>query len=348
MRLRARRRLIGLPVAAVVVYLFATNSQVVWLYLISAMTVAMVGLGLAGPILALRNVRLEYRGLTRQGFEAPLSQDRGKVFVGDIVRVQFAYRGELSRLLVGPVVLADGSVWPVETEATNDGHLTLIGRATQRGDLHIKHLCIASSWPIGVVSAAAIQPLAMTLLVHPRYGLPTGVHREGVRAGLQETAQRGQGLEFLGIREYRPGDSERQIHWPSTARRNALMVVETARESQNPSRYEFALRQTASPHAIELGVSIAASLVAGRTASARPFQLTLPGAGTAVCRWAEALAALARANPLGQKSGVSGTGFDARITADVDGVRVETQQGSVRIHPATGIEDALAVLAEIT
>jgi uncharacterized protein (DUF58 family) len=38
--------------------------------------------------------------------------------------------------------------------------------------------------------------------------------------------QRGEGQEFLGVREYRQGDSPRSIHWPSTARRGALVVRE--------------------------------------------------------------------------------------------------------------------------
>jgi uncharacterized protein (DUF58 family) len=39
-------------------------------------------------------------------------------------------------------------------------------------------------------------------------------------------AQRGHGQDFLGVREYRYGDSPRNVHWPSTARRGTLVVKE--------------------------------------------------------------------------------------------------------------------------
>jgi uncharacterized protein (DUF58 family) len=42
--------------------------------------------------------------------------------------------------------------------------------------------------------------------------------------------RRGTGPEYLGIREYRVGDSMRHVHWPSTAHHGALMVREFERE----------------------------------------------------------------------------------------------------------------------
>jgi uncharacterized protein (DUF58 family) len=42
--------------------------------------------------------------------------------------------------------------------------------------------------------------------------------------------RRGAGPDYLGIREYRVGDSMRHVHWPSTARHGALMVREFERE----------------------------------------------------------------------------------------------------------------------
>jgi uncharacterized protein (DUF58 family) len=40
----------------------------------------------------------------------------------------------------------------------------------------------------------------------------------------------GTGPDYLGIREYRVGDSMRHVHWPSTARHAAIMVREFERE----------------------------------------------------------------------------------------------------------------------
>jgi uncharacterized protein (DUF58 family) len=38
------------------------------------------------------------------------------------------------------------------------------------------------------------------------------------------------GLDFLSIREYVPGDEPRRIHWPTTARMDELMTIQFARE----------------------------------------------------------------------------------------------------------------------
>ncbi len=347
MSLRAQRRLIGLPLAALVVYLFATNSQVVWLYLISAMILALAGLGLIGPIMAMRSIRLDYTGFTRDGFAAPLTQDRGKVFVGDAVHLHFRYRGDPSRLRVGAITLADGSGWPVEVGVNTEAQLTLTGLASRRGELHLKRVRIVSSWPIGVIAAGRVFPLDVALLCHPRYVLPKGGERHGSSAGLEEASERGAGLDFIGVRDYQPGDGQRQIHWPTTARRGGLMVVETARESQTPARYELVLRRVATPAAVELGVSVIASLAAGCAASLKPFRLMVSGEGVAVQRWSDALTALALANPA-EASTPAGVTFDTRVTADREGVLVETKEGSVRLTLQAGLEEALAVLGELT
>ncbi len=347
MSLRTRRRLLGLPLAAALVYFFATNSQVVWLYLVSAMLLAMVAVGLAGPVLAVRRIQLEYTGFSREGFDAPLAQDRGKVFAGDTVRLHLRCLGDPFRLQFGPVGLADGSLWEVESKPVLDGQLTLIGCAARRGLLAARRVRVRSRWPIGVITAERSVPLSVELLVHPRYALPAGGEHQGASPGPDEAAQRGAGSDFIGVRDYRPGDSERHIHWPTTARRDALMVVETALESQSPARYEVMLGLDAPPEAVELGISLAASLAAGRAAGSRPFRLRILGEGLTVQRWPEALAALAHASGAGAAARGHDTGFDARVTADCDGVLIDAREGSLRLAPATGIDHALAALAEL-
>jgi uncharacterized protein (DUF58 family) len=47
---------------------------------------------------------------------------------------------------------------------------------------------------------------------------------------LHSAPRRGTGPEFLGVREYRPGDSMRHVHWPSTARTGTVMVREFEEE----------------------------------------------------------------------------------------------------------------------
>jgi len=44
------------------------------------------------------------------------------------------------------------------------------------------------------------------------------------------TARAGHSLSYLGVRDYRPGDDLRRIHWPATARRGSLTVKEYERD----------------------------------------------------------------------------------------------------------------------
>jgi uncharacterized protein (DUF58 family) len=51
------------------------------------------------------------------------------------------------------------------------------------------------------------------------------------------------GQDYLGIREYRPGDTLRQVHWPSSARRGSLMVREY--EQERPQRLALVIDTSA-------------------------------------------------------------------------------------------------------
>lgn len=50
------------------------------------------------------------------------------------------------------------------------------------------------------------------------------------RLGEHASRQRGQGLEFVGVRPYQWGDRQRRIHWPSTTRRGTVQISEFAAE----------------------------------------------------------------------------------------------------------------------
>jgi len=65
------------------------------------------------------------------------------------------------------------------------------------------------------------------LLVHPRLVELAGVFTEsGTRGagGRRLLLRRPSGFDFHGVREHQQGESLRRVHWPSTAKRGALMV----------------------------------------------------------------------------------------------------------------------------
>ena len=103
------------------------------------------------------------------------------------------------------------------------------------------------------------------LIIPKRYRLPaldlSG--RSELKVG-GETAStvRGEGGEFMGLREYRPGDSLRKIHWKAWARTGQPIVKEF--EEMRFPRYGLVLDtnlKDSGPDLLEEAVSVAASFV---------------------------------------------------------------------------------------
>ncbi|BCB26267.1 hypothetical protein SKTS_11530 [Sulfurimicrobium lacus] len=101
----------------------------------------------------------------------------------------------------------------------------------KRGFYRLGPVGLASSFPLGLAEARqsrqdgvqtlTIYPEVFPIVALPLRGAPSQIHRGGFL--LPEGAG---AAEFSGLREYRRGDNPRHVHWPTTARRNELMVKE--------------------------------------------------------------------------------------------------------------------------
>lgn len=102
-------------------------------------------------------------------------------------------------------------------------------RLPRRGRFDHHGIRIASSFPFGLVQWTASWKLSADILALPRLGalrdatslIP--VEQETLAAGAQ---RREDSEEFHGLKVWRPGMSQRQVHWKSSARRGKLMVRE--------------------------------------------------------------------------------------------------------------------------
>ncbi|HEV1996890.1 MAG TPA: DUF58 domain-containing protein, partial [Candidatus Dormibacteraeota bacterium] len=226
MRLRPTRRFPGMLLAALTIYVFATNSQVIWLYLIAALIAGLAVVGLFGPALAIRRLRPRLEELHRRGFAPPLAQDRGRVFVGDTVTLVVDLGDDRPPVDLGPLRCSGGLAGLLTFRV--EGHRALVEVAAEsRGPVTYQTILATSSWPLGIARAQRWVELDRSIVVHPRYVLPRQDRRQGLREPAGMSSKRGAGDEFLGLREYRTGDSQRRIHWPTSARTGVLMVVET-------------------------------------------------------------------------------------------------------------------------
>jgi uncharacterized protein (DUF58 family) len=344
MRLRPARRLVGVVVAAALIYVFAVNSLLVWLYMVAAMLLALIPVGCLGPIAAARPVTLRALAPRSRGFDAPLPEDRGKLFAFSTLELALSGDVDLDRVQLGPLILADGRRVEAFAEAGEHGPV-LRADLGRRGAVDVAAIELTSSWPFGLVEARRTVPLPVSLLVHPRYQVVTPERGAGGGIGGEDAQRKGSGEDVVGLREYRPGDSRRQIHWMTTARAGKLMVVERAAPTVAALNLSLRLDPRADHDAVELAVHITASVAASCVQAGRPFRLSLPDGPPEARRWNETLARLARTEPAAQPppAGVS----SAAVRAEADVVIVESPAGVVRLPARAGAESVAAALENL-
>ena len=113
-----------------------------------------------------------------------------------------------------------------------DATLTL--RPRNRGVYHLRGWRLESDFPFGILNAGRIHEERAILTVYPRFepldriALPQG--RRQQPGGVAYLANRGESIEFVGNREYRPGDNVRDIDWRATARLTRPIVREYREE----------------------------------------------------------------------------------------------------------------------
>jgi len=100
----------------------------------------------------------------------------------------------------------------------------------RRGVFGIGPLEVRREFPLGLFKNRRLIDERCSIKIYPHlypnrgFHLVAGGTRE--RVGLNTIDKSGLSNDFFGVREYRPGDSRRLIHWKSTARQQKLMVKE--------------------------------------------------------------------------------------------------------------------------
>lgn len=137
---------------------------------------------------------------------------------------------------------------------------------TRRGRVQFRSVTMARSDVFGLVRRLWRLEAPQSLLILPkRYWLPPFAvpgARAYQRGGVALAASVGQSDEFVSLRDYRPGDPWRHIHWKSVAKADRLIVRE--HEDEFFVRHALILDTFAGPErdaAFEEAVSVAASFV---------------------------------------------------------------------------------------
>lgn len=96
----------------------------------------------------------------------------------------------------------------------------------KRGPVGARSWVVESSDIVGFFRGRRANPEAEIALVLPRFTSLTRHPRVHELEASVAAPRAGSGTELFGVREYRPGDSRRRIHWRSSARLGELVVRE--------------------------------------------------------------------------------------------------------------------------
>ena len=223
-RLSPRAGTIG--AAGVVLFLAGSTAQAGWLFVLSA--------GVLGLVVGSLFVRQHLLGAEIERSVPRRSRVGDEVRVG--LRVKNASRRRLPLMRVTDTFDAFEPVAAV-SERLGPGasaRLEQVRKAHLRGAFGSGSVELRAGAPFGFMSTRRVVEVESPFIVVPRWveltsfpilepsSIPSDV--------LHERARTGAGEEYMGVREYRPGDPRRAVHWRSTARVGKLVVREFEEE----------------------------------------------------------------------------------------------------------------------
>lgn len=149
----------------------------------------------------------------------------------------------------------------------------------RRGVYPLETLTVATSFPFGLFRKERDLSIPGELVVWPRTDRPVPTPAPGggrlPRPGAGARGPKGQRGDYRSLRDYRPGDDPRDIHWRSSARLRTPVIREYERDATE-TRW-ICLDTAAEPgEAAEVAVEAAASLAARAAERNRPFALVTP------------------------------------------------------------------------
>ncbi len=297
-------------VGAIVLYFFANQTQVGWLYVMCAV---LGGAVLSAWWMSLSNLR---------GVTAERSIDRDELYEGDEARITVTL--DAGRASSAQIHLTE---WcPLAAPDTSQQMIRLFVPSLPRGEkvqfdyevsvykrgvYEFRPLAMLSYAPFGFFRKRRALNAPTSVLVYPevrslsRFDL---LDRQFAPQVTRPSA--GVGYEVMGLRPYRVGDSPRNIHWRTVARTGQLVSKEFADETQPGVTLALDLfhhpyaRSQSRDTPFEWAVRVAASI--GDFARRRGYPVSLatndealPAPQGAVS-WYALLQYLARVQPVGE------------------------------------------------
>ena len=130
----------------------------------------------------------------------------------------------------------------------------------RRGRHRFEQLEVVTRAPFGLFEKSRPLSAPDELVVFPRRVAPPAQQpRQLAREGERPTGRAGHGLEVHALRDHRPGEDMRSIHWRSSARAGRLIGIDREQERRRQVCVLFDQRRASGP-ALETAVECAAAL----------------------------------------------------------------------------------------
>lgn len=262
------------------------NNLLVWIF--AAMLVALLVSGIVSGamLIRLRAHRIEPR----------------RARVGELLVVRYELRNAARFMAAFDLHVVErdfpasitpcGEAWALHCGPGDTVHAEGVFRPSRRGLFRLPCFEVWSSFPFGLLRKRLIFARVSEVLVEPEIvplqpALLSRVARGGLMGGVHASIEIGGGEDFFGVREYRSGDSVRNIAWKRLAGTDQLATIERSRSVPPRVRVVLDLRRETSalrvasgvdPRALEEdAITLAASLMALADRQGDEFGLTVLG-----------------------------------------------------------------------
>lgn len=230
------------------------------------LTFLLTGVGMATMIQTWRNL---------QGLRLAVMAGE-QAFVGE--RVGCRLRLLNDRATARPALqlqLADGSAALLDLPGAGQRGVRLDWPARQRGRAPAGRLTVSTRYPLGLMRAWCYVDSGASALVWPRPAEMAGAPQALDGEGLEGDGQRQGADDFVGLRDYHPGDAPGQLYWKAEAGGRGLLTKQFGTGGHEPLWLDWA-------HWPYLETEARLSRLCREVIDAhrrgRPYGLRLPGA----------------------------------------------------------------------
>jgi uncharacterized protein (DUF58 family) len=219
------REVYALAVLTLLIFFVAFNLQSGWVYAVDALLVGLLIAGFLSAQHAVRKISIR-RSLPAEAVEG------ASIGVALVLGATGFGRRFFVEVLDAVPGLQPAEVFVPAVDPRQGARARYMTTALRRGVHRAATARVRSGGLAGIFAASREVSAPGEITIYPRYWKISRFPLGGWTSAPQSAGltRRQGGLEFHGLRDYRPGDSLRHVHWRSSARRGSLMVREFEQE----------------------------------------------------------------------------------------------------------------------